>query len=197
MLNIALFTTNENASIINVYSKNCKSLKIDDLFGKMIDLFKNEAIKFLPIVDKDNTFVNLVTKEQMHALMLQDIHTNLSFEFSSLDENIVDYEIFQRPWGFYKTTVMNEYFQSKSQLSLQSHDHREEHWIVAHGKGTVQLDNSIVDVRCGSSIYIPRGCKHRLTNTDEKGNLIITEVQIGDYFGEDDIHRYEDNYGRV
>lgn len=99
---------------------------------------------------------------------------------------------------------MNEYFQSKiisvnpkSQLSLQSHDHREEHWIVAHGKGTVQLDNSIVDVRCGSSIYIPRGCKHRLTNTDEKGNLIITEVQIGDYFGEDDIHRYEDNYGRV
>lgn len=204
MLNIALFTTNENASIINVYSKNCKSLKIDDLFGKMIDLFKNEAIKFLPIVDKDNTFVNLVTKEQMHALMLQDIHTNLSFEFSSLDENIVDYEIFQRPWGFYKTTVMNEYFQSKiisvnpkSQLSLQSHDHREEHWIVAHGKGTVQLDNSIVDVRCGSSIYIPRGCKHRLTNTDEKENLIITEVQIGDYFGEDDIHRYEDNYGRV
>lgn len=204
MLNIALFTTNENASIINVYSKNCKSLKIDDLFGKMIDLFKNEAIKFLPIVDKDNTFVNHVTKEQMHALMLQDIHTNLSFEFSSLDENIVDYEIFQRPWGFYKTTVMNEYFQSKiisvnpkSQLSLQSHDHREEHWIVAHGKGTVQLDNSIVDVRCGSSIYIPRGCKHRLTNTDEKGNLIITEVQIGDYFGEDDIHRYEDNYGRV
>lgn len=72
MLNIALFTTNENASIINVYSKNCKSLKIDDLFGKMIDLFKNEAIKFLPIVDKDNTFVNLVTKEQMHALMLQE-----------------------------------------------------------------------------------------------------------------------------
>lgn len=191
-------------SIINVYSKNCKSLKIDDLFGKMIDLFKNEAIKFLPIVDKDNTFVNLVTKEQMHALMLQDIHANLSFEFSSLDENIVDYEIFQRPWGFYKTTVMNEYFQSKiisvnpkSQLSLQSHDHREEHWIVAHGKGTVQLDNSIVDVRCGSSIYIPMGCKHRLTNTDETENLIITEIQIGDYFGEDDIHRYEDVYGRV
>lgn len=83
----------------------------------------------------------------MHALLLQDIHAELDYDFFSLDEGIVDYEIFQRPWGFYKTTVMNDYFQSKvisvnpkSQLSLQSHNHREEHWIVAHGGGTVQLE---------------------------------------------------------
>ena len=61
----------------------------------------------------------------------------------------------------------------------------------------MQLDDSVFEVHCGSSIYIPKGCKHRLTNTDDKENLIITEVQIGDYFGEDDIIRYEDIYGRI
>lgn len=55
----------------------------------------------------------------------------------------------------------------------------------------------MIEVKCGSSIFIPKGCKHRLTNTDDKESLIITEVQIGDYFGEDDIIRYEDIYGRI
>ena len=98
---------------------------------------------------------------------------------------------------------MNDCYQSKiicvksgGQLSLQSHNHREEHWIVVHGTGIVQLDQSIVSVSCGSSIFIPKGAKHRLTNTDKNDSLIITEVQIGDYLGEDDIIRYEDRYGR-
>ena len=81
-------------------------------------------------------------------------------------------------------------------MSLQSHNHREEHWIEAHGNGTVQIEKSIINVSCGSSLFIPMGVKHRLTNTDKKENLIITEVQIGDYLGEDDIVRYEDIYGR-
>ena len=68
---------------------------------------------------------------------------------------------------------------------------------MVHGKGTVQIDDSVLNVTCGSSVFIPKGCKHRLTNTDKAENLIITEVQIGDYFGEDDIIRYEDVYGRV
>ena len=99
---------------------------------------------------------------------------------------------------------MNDYYQSKiicvypkEQLSLQSHDRREEHWIIAHGTGIVQIGKSYIDAKCGDSIFIPRGCKHRLMNTDEKESLVITEVQIGDYFGEDDIHRYEDIYGRI
>lgn len=193
-----------NESIEGIYIKEFKSLKPADGIAGAIELFKNEAIKFLPIIDDSGTLLNIITKSQMHALLLQDKHADLSFDFLSLDESIVDYEIYQRPWGFYKTTVMNDYFQSKvicvnpkSQLSLQSHNHREEHWIVAHGIGTVQVDQSVIDVRCGSSIFIPKGCKHRLTNTDEKESLIITEVQIGDYFGEDDIYRYEDVYGRA
>ena len=191
-------------SIALVYTKTFRYLTLKDGIPGAIELFKNESIKFLPVIDEEKKLLNIITKSQMHALLLQDIHAVLDYDFLSLDEGIVDYEIFQRPWGFYKTTVMNEYFQSKvisvnpkSQLSLQSHNHREEHWIVAHGVGTVQLDQSVIDVRCGSSIFIPKGCKHRLTNADDKESLIITEVQIGDYFGEDDIIRYEDIYGRV
>lgn len=191
-------------SIENIYKKEYRYLLHSDGLSKAIDLFKSESIKFLPIVDEKKKLLNIITKSQMHALLLQDVHADLNFDFWGLDEGIVDYEIFQRPWGFYKTTVMNDYFQSKvisvnpkSQLSLQSHNHREEHWIVAHGTGTVQLEQSVIEVYCGSSIFIPKGCKHRLTNTDEKESLIITEVQIGDYFGEDDIIRYEDIYGRM
>ena len=195
---------NAEAMIQDVYISGFTYLKKSQHISDAIDLFKRASIKFLPILDEGKELVNIITKSQMHSLLLQDIHADLDYDFMSLDEGIVDYEIFQRPWGFYKTTVMNDYFQSKvitvypkSQLSLQSHNHREEHWIVAHGSGTVQLDQTVISVHCGSSVFIPKGCKHRLTNTDEKENLIITEVQIGDYFGEDDIIRYEDIYGRV
>lgn len=190
--------------IEEVYTKNPKCLRLFDGISKATEMFKNESIKFLPIVDNENRIQNIITKNQMHALLLQDIHVDLRYDFMSLDESIVDYEIFHRPWGFYKTTVMNDYFQSKiisvnpkSQLSLQSHNHREEYWIVAHGIGIVQIDQSIINIRCGSSVFIPKGAKHRLINTDDKDSLIVTEVQIGDYFGEDDIIRYEDIYGRM
>lgn len=194
----------EFESVSTVYTKTAKTVLVSQGFEIVTELFKNQAIKFLPIVDEKKHLVNVITKNQIHALLLQDIHADLSYDFSTLDISIVDQEIFQRPWGYYKTTVLNDYFQGKiisvkpgGQLSLQSHNHREEHWIVVHGNGTVQLDNSMLNVGCGSSVFIPKGCKHRLTNTDETENLIITEVQIGDYFGEDDIIRYEDVYGRT
>lgn len=191
-------------SIDEIITKTYKFLCLNNNLTDAIDLFKSESIKFIPVIAGDGTLKNILTKDQMHSLLLQDIRADLTYDFLTLDDNIINHEIYQRPWGFYKTTVMNDYFQSKiicvnpkSQLSLQSHDHREEHWIVAHGNWTVQLDQSVIDIHCGSSVFIPKGAKHRLTNTDEKESLIITEVQIGDYFGEDDIHRYEDMYGRT
>lgn len=191
-------------SVKGVYIDKYKYLDTTDSIGDAIELFKNKPIKFLPIVDKDGVLVNVITKAQLHVVLLQDITADLSYNFSELDDSVVDYEIFQRPWGFYKTTILNDYFQSKvisvkpgQQLSLQSHNHREEHWIVAHGKGVVQIEKSEIKIESGSSLFIPKGAKHRLTNTDSSENLIITEVQIGDYLGEDDIVRYEDNYGRV
>lgn len=191
-------------SVKGIYIDKYKYLNTSDNIGDAIELFKNKQIKFLPIVDKDGVLVNVITKAQLHVVLLQDITADLSYNFSELDDSVVDYEIFQRPWGFYKTTILNDYFQSKvisvkprQQLSLQSHNHREEHWIVAHGKGIVQIEKSEIKIESGSSLFIPKGAKHRLTNTDSSDNLIITEVQIGDYLGEDDIVRYEDNYGRV
>ena len=193
-----------DAPVKDIYTKHAKIVLVTDGFDVVTELFKNESIKFLPVVNETGKLVNLITKSQMHALLLQDINVDLTFDFSSIDTKVVDHEIYQRPWGYYKTTVLNDYFQAKiisvkpgGQLSLQSHNHREEHWTVVHGTGTVQLDKSIITVTCGSTIFIPLGCRHRLTNTDKKESLIITEVQIGDYFGEDDIVRYEDAYGRV
>ena len=192
-----------DGTVDSVYTKNAKTVNISDGFEPVVELFKNESIKFIPIVDDEGRLANIITKSQLHALLLLDIHTDLSYDFLSLDTSVVDQEIFPRPWGFYKTTVLNDYYQAKvisvhpgGQLSLQSHDHREEHWIVVHGTGTVQLDQSLISVSCGSSVFIPKGAKHRVTNTDETQSLIIAEVQIGDYLGEDDIIRYEDVYGR-
>lgn len=198
---IAGATTND--SINDFVVRKFTSLNIKNDISDAIEIFKNKAIKFLPILNEENELVNIITKNQLHALLLQDMHADINYDFTTLDDSMVDYEIFQRPWGFYKTTVLNDYFQSKvisvkpgQQLSLQSHNHREEHWIVAHGTGTVQIEKSVINVSCGSSLFIPMGAKHRLTNADDKENLIITEVQIGDYLGEDDIVRYEDIYGR-
>lgn len=185
-------------------TKNPQSVEVSASMIEVTEIFRSEKIKFLPITDSEGRLVNIITKAQMHVLLLQDIHADLLYDFMSLNENIIDHEIHQRPWGFYKTTVLNDYYQSKvlslkpgGKLSLQAHNYREEYWIVVHGRGEVQLDDSIIYVACGHTVFIPKGAKHSLINRDERESLIISEVQIGAYFGEDDIIRYEDIYGRV
>ena len=199
----ALIRGNELDTKINrIVNKKCIKLLVTNHIEDAIELFKNESIDFLPVVNEDNRLINILTKKQLHSLLLLDKHIDWSFDFTRLDDNIVDYEIYRRPWGFYKTTVMNDYFQSKiisiepnGELSLQLHNKREEYWIVAHGKGVVQLGESKFEVLQGQSLFIPKGCKHRIKNID-KESLILVEVQIGEYFGEDDIIRLEDKYGR-
>ena len=80
-------------------------------------------------------------------------------------------------------------------LSLQSHFHRSEHWIVVQGTARVTIDEKVKLVTENESVYIPLGAVHRLENP---GNvpMILIEVQTGSYFGEDDIVRYEDLYAR-
>ena len=85
---------------------------------------------------------------------------------------------------------------SNEKLSLQSHRYRSEHWVVVEGVATVTLDEKEINLNEGQSVFVPQGCKHRLCNNYEK-KLIIIEVQIGSYFGEDDIIRYEDIYSRA
>ena len=80
-------------------------------------------------------------------------------------------------------------------LSLQKHVHRSEHWIVISGIATVTLGDTNCVLKKNESIFIPAGTLHRLANFGETP-LEVIEVQVGTYLGEDDIIRYEDNYGR-
>lgn len=188
----------------HAYEEDFTSVSPDVDVDDLVSAFRNREIDFIPFVDGDGTLMGLVTRGQLYGLLLQ-CEPLPDFEgLLDVDEHLMDFEVFQRPWGIYKTTVLQSEYQSKvlqvkplAQLSLQYHMHREEHWIVVSGEGVAQVGDSLIPVRPGSVIFIPRGCKHRMTNTSATSQLIIIEAQIGDYFGEDDIVRIEDRYGRV
>lgn len=107
-----------------------------------------------------------------------------------------------RPWGHFESLVMGARFQVKrivvkpgAALSLQSHHHRSEHWIVVEGTANVTVDGEVRLISENQSVYIPLGAIHRMENPG-KVNLVLIEVQTGAYLGEDDIVRYEDVYVR-
>lgn len=107
-----------------------------------------------------------------------------------------------RPWGWYQTLAVSERFQVKrivvqpgAALSLQSHVHRAEHWIVVSGTARVTIDGAVRLVAENESVYVPLGAVHRLENPGKVAMHLI-EVQTGAYLGEDDILRYDDLYAR-
>ena len=107
-----------------------------------------------------------------------------------------------RPWGSYEVLVNTKGYKVKriivkpgGRLSLQKHFHRNEHWIVVSGTATVTVDDKRCLVRPNESTYIKMGQTHRLEN-EGKIDLVMVEVQVGEYTGEDDIVRIEDLYGR-
>jgi mannose-1-phosphate guanylyltransferase/mannose-6-phosphate isomerase len=81
-------------------------------------------------------------------------------------------------------------------LSLQSHDKRSEHWVIIKGKAKVQIGHDFVELTKNQHVYIPKQTLHRMENIGEEMVEFI-ETQIGEYLGEDDIKRFEDDYGRV
>jgi mannose-1-phosphate guanylyltransferase/mannose-6-phosphate isomerase len=107
-----------------------------------------------------------------------------------------------RPWGFFETLILGPRFQVKrivvnpgAALSLQSHVHRAEHWIVVSGTAKVTVDEKVTLVTENQSVFIPLGAVHRMENPG-KVPMELIEVQTGSYLGEDDIIRYEDVYAR-
>ncbi|CUH21474.1 Alginate biosynthesis protein AlgA [Jannaschia seosinensis] len=107
-----------------------------------------------------------------------------------------------RPWGWFESLVIGNRFQVKrivvhpgAALSLQSHHHRSEHWIVVEGTARVTVDQDVRLVTENQSIYVPLGATHRMENPG-KVPMVLIEVQTGSYLGEDDIIRYEDVYAR-
>jgi len=108
----------------------------------------------------------------------------------------------QRPWGSYRTLKADAGFQVKQitvkpggALSLQYHRRRAEHWVVVAGSARVTRGEETFALEANQSTYIPMGVRHRLENLGPEP-LHLIEVQSGDYLGEDDIVRLEDNYGR-
>ena len=109
----------------------------------------------------------------------------------------------ERPWGWYDVIDEGDRYKVKnievkpvSSLSLKLHHHRAEHWVVVEGTAMVQLNDAKQLLSENQSTFIPLGCKHRLSNPG-KIPLKIIEVQSGPYLDEDDIERFDDNYGRT
>lgn len=108
-----------------------------------------------------------------------------------------------RPWGWYESLALGGRFQVKrivvnpgASLSLQSHHHRSEHWVVVEGTARVTVNDEVSLLAENQSIYIPLGAVHRMENPG-KLPMVMIEVQTGSYLGEDDIVRYEDVYART
>lgn len=116
----------------------------------------------------------------------------------------------ERPWGKFEiltqfkidggkerdVCVKKHTVKPGARLSYQSHQQRSEHWFFVQGEGRVVLNDMEHHVRPGSSVEIPMGAKHRIINTSDKEELILIEITTG-HFDENDIQRFEDDYGRT
>ncbi|PWU14935.1 MAG: mannose-1-phosphate guanylyltransferase/mannose-6-phosphate isomerase [Bdellovibrio sp.] len=151
----------------------------------------------LIVVDTEDA---LLMVKRGHSQQVKTVVDRIKQEQPQLTETHVFDE---RPWGRFEILREDQVFKSKiiavnpgSQLSYQSHEKREEHWLFVQGCGEVVIDDRVVAVKAGSHVHIPMKAKHRVRNT---GNTILRfiEVQLGTYFGEDDIVRYSDDYGRA
>lgn len=108
-----------------------------------------------------------------------------------------------RPWGFYRILADEDDHKIKrivvhagGRMSLQRHRLRDEHWYVISGEGQVVLGEGVIHLKRGQCIDIRRNELHRIENTGAV-DLVLIEIQTGDYFGEDDIERVADDYGRT
>ena len=154
------------------------------------------GLENLVIVETDDT-VLVANKDSLNSM--KDLIVELERE--NFEEIKINKRV-HRPWGHFTSLIKEENWQVKrliinsgESLSLQKHNFRAENWIVVKGIAKVQIDEKICFLNPNESIYIPKGAKHRLSNTD-KSPLEIIEVQIGTYLGEDDIIRFKDKYKR-
>lgn len=167
-------------AVIPQEGKNYSFIGVDDLIvvdtqDALLICKKGESQKLKELVQKINVKNDKLTKEHV-------------FE--------------NRPWGRFEVLKDQGHFKSKiirvdagQKLSYQSHAKRAEHWILVKGQAIVVLNDQEISIKAGEHIFIPQGAKHRIMNPTQSVVEFI-EVQVGSYFGEDDIVRYQDDYGR-
>ncbi len=184
--------TKGNSCDGKTYLKNVKDciLKSENRLIVGVDL--NDLV----IVEtRDAILVANKSSSQLIKQIVEDL-SNMNFPESITNKKS------HRPWGNYVSLVESDLWQVKrleikigESISLQKHKYRSEHWVVVDGIADVEIDNNKSTLNLNESIFVPKGAKHRLSNKGDR-NLVIIEIQIGDYLGEDDIIRYQDRYGR-
>lgn len=175
------------------------------LINSKNNLIYSKCDKLVALVDTDN----MAVIDTPDALLVcprnssEEVKKIADTLYDNNDERAYLQQTVYRPWGYYtvmeksdRHKIKNIMVEPKKKLSLQLHYHRSEHWIVVKGMATVQIDDQVFFLRQGESTFIRGGLKHRLSN-EGKLPLEIIEVQIGECVDEDDIIRFDDEYGRV
>lgn len=176
----------------NLFSRNSKN----NLIYPSERVIATIGVEDLIIVDtQDSTLIMNKNQTQLVKEIFDELQKN---QRSEIFENNVEL----RPWGSFLNLLENEYTKVKrltvkpnSSISTQYHLHRSEHWVVVSGVADITINNKEIRLTAGNSIDIPRKAIHSTKNNGST-DLIIIEVQMGDYFGEDDIIRLHDPYER-
>ncbi len=201
---------NDLGSWQSIYNVKEKDENNNVLAGKVVvDNVKNSFIFSQKEIVAVSGLENIILVETEDAIMAckMEESQNVKKLYEKLKEKESDttklHKTVFRPWGYYTCLNRGEGYLTKTicvlpkqKLSVQSHNHRSEHWVVLEGTALVLLDGQEHIVQAGDSIDIPLKAKHSLQNPYDE-ELKILEVQKGDYISEDDIIRYEDCYGRV
>ncbi len=187
---VAKVSTEKHEKTINIDSKNNFVLANPKKVISLVD------IEDLMIVDTDDAL--LICKKGSSQKVKDLLEPARKFSPQITDLHLTAY----RPWGSYTVLEDHEKFKAKTiivnpghKLSLQRHQKRSEHWIIISGTGKMTLDDKTFELKRNDYVHIPFQAVHRIENVG-KDLLEFAEVQIGDYFGEDDIERLQDDYNR-
>ena len=185
--------TSNNVAIGKVISINSKN----NYIHAQSRLVATQGIESLIIVETEDAIL-ITTRDE--AKNLKEVVSKVQAKYP---EQVLTHKRVERPWGFFESILLANNYQVKrlsilahSSISLQLHYHREEHWVIVSGKAKVIRGNETLYLKKGQSTHIPVQTKHRLENIGDEV-LEIIEVQTGAYLGEDDIVRFDDQYGRV
>ncbi len=184
----------------NFIKVDVKTFELEDFPGTLKGKGDIDLGHYLVISDVDDVKV-VVTDDT--AIITRGKNLAKLFEKFAFGDRKKVHRTAYRPWGSYtvledapdhkvkRITVL-----PKKRLSLQLHRRRSERWTVIRGTARVTLGNDVIDLSVGESVFIPVETPHRLENPSDEGLVEIIEVQVGDYFGEDDIIRLQDDFGR-
>lgn len=177
----------------------------DAVFVNSTDTFVQSEGRLVAAVGVNDVMIietsdAILVAESSHA---QDVKKVVELLKKMGHQSVKSHATVIRPWGSYSVLEVGLGYKIKrievrpeASLSLQSHHHRCEHWIVVNGIAKVFNGDTEFCLQANQSTYIPAGHKHRLSNAGEEP-LVLIEVQTGKYLGEDDIVRFEDKYGRT